>query len=146
MNMSIEKWLDRADDLSEDNYMWQGFELRTCYGATEDMMQEFWELVDKRIDSNYMKEYEKDHIAHEESCNERDLTYISLCGVSVDRQAVEDAIDELEIEDENIEEWLEIIVGKLTEVIGKVNNDMNKIQGEIISKYNLIYVDAEDDD
>ena len=146
MIMSIKKWLDRADDLSECNYMWQGFELRTCYGATEDMMQEFWELVDKRIDSNYMKEYEKDHIAHEESCNGRDLTYISLCGVSIDGQAVEDAIDELEIEDENVEEWLEFIIGKLTEVIGKVNNDMNKIQGEIISKYNLVYVEAEDDD
>lgn len=146
MIMSIKKWLDRADDLSECNYMWQGFELRTCYGATEDMMQEFWELVDKRIDSNYMKEYEKDHIAHEESCNGRDLTYISLCGVSIDGQAVEDAIDELEIEDENVEEWLEFIVEKLAEVIGKVNNDMNKIQGEIISKYNLVYVEAEDDD
>lgn len=140
--MSITKLLDRADELSEINYMWHGRELRVNYGATQEMMNEFWEAVDKRVDSNYMKEYEEFHIAHEESC-ERDLTYISLCGVSVDSFAVQNAIDELEVE--NVEEWLDTTIEKLEEVIKRVTNDFDKIQGEIITRYNLIYVESEEE-
>lgn len=140
--MSITKLLDRADELSEINYMWHGRELRVNYGATQEMMNEFWEAVDKRVDSNYMKEYEEFHIAHEESC-ERDLTYISLCGVSVDSFAVQNAIDGLEVE--NVEEWLDTTIEKLEEVIKRVTNDFDKIQGEIITRYNLIYVESEEE-
>lgn len=140
--MSITKLLDRADELSEINYMWHGRELRVNYGATQEMMNEFWEAVDKRVDSNYMKEYEEFHIAHEESC-ERDLTYISLCGVSVNSFAVQNAIDELEVE--NVEEWLDTTIEKLEEVIKRATNDFDKIQGEIITRYNLIYVESEEE-
>lgn len=140
--MSITKLMNRADELSEINYMWHGRELRENYGATQEMMNEFWEAVDKRVDSNYMKEYEEFHIAHEESC-EQDLTYISLCGISVDSFAVQKAIDELEVE--NVEEWLEVTIKKLEEVIKRVTNDFDKIQGEIITRYNLIYVESEED-
>ena len=140
--MSITKLLDRANDLSEINYMWHGRELRENYGATQEMMNEFWGAVDKRVDSNYMKEYEEFHIAHEESC-ERDLTYISLCGISVDSFAVQEAIDELKVED--VEEWLDMTIEKLEEVIKRVTNDFDKIQGEIITRYNLIYVESEEE-
>lgn len=140
--MSITKLLDRADELSEINYMWHGRELRKNYGATQAMMNEFWKAVDKRVDSNYMKEYEEFHIAHEESC-EKELTYISLCGVSVDSFAVLNAIDELEVE--NVEEWLDMTIKKLEEVIKRVTNDFDKIQGEIITRYNLIYVESEEE-
>lgn len=142
--MSITKLMNRADELSEINYMWHGRELRENYGATQEMMNEFWEAVEKRVDNNYMKEYEEFHIAHEDSC-EKDLTYISLCGVSVDSFAVKEAIDELELEEEDVEEWLEVTIKKLEEVIKRVTNDFDKIQGEIITRYNLIYVESEED-
>ena len=36
--MSITKLMNRADELSEINYMWHGRELREHYGATQEMM------------------------------------------------------------------------------------------------------------
>lgn len=141
--MGITSLLKRADRCSESSYFWQGRELKENYGATEKMMEEFWKRVDARIDSDYMKEYEEYRIAYGKSDAE-DVTYITLCGSSIDRETVEGTLDEFEIE-EGIEEWLVFIVEKLEEVVWKVNDDMNKIQGEIISKYNLVYVDAKDD-
>lgn len=140
--MSITSLLKRADRCSERSYFWQGRELRENYGATEDMMQEFWECVDARIDSDYMKEYEEYRIAYGKS-DEEDVTYISICGTSIDRDTVEGTLDEFEI-DEDVEGWLDFIIEKLEEVVWKVNEDMNKIQGEIITKYNLIYVESEE--
>lgn len=141
--MGITSLLKRADRCSGSSYFWQGRELKENYGATEKMMEEFWKRVDARIDSDYMKEYEEYRIAYEKSDAE-DVTYISLCGSSIDRETVEGTLDEFEIE-EGIEEWLVFIVEKLEEVVWKVNEYMNKIQGEIITKYNLIYVESEEE-
>lgn len=141
--MGITSLLKRADRCSELSCFWQGRELQENYGATEDMMQEFWERVDARIDSDYMKEYEKYRIAYGKSDAE-DVTYISICGASIDRDTVEGTLDEFKI-DEDVEGWLDFIIEKLEEVVWKVNDDMNKIQGEIISKYNLIYVESEEE-
>lgn len=142
--MSITSLLKRIDRCSERSYFWQGRELQENYGATEKMMEEFWKRVDACIDSDYMKEYEGYRIAYGKS-DEKDVTYISLCGASISRKTVEGSLGEFEIEDEDLELCLMFIIEKLEEVVWKVNDDMNKIQGEIISKYNLVYVDAEDD-
>ncbi len=105
------------------------------------MMNEFWELVAKRIDEAYMKDYEETyHIAHEGSC-EPNATFISLCGLSIDRDTIDSAIAELEVT--NVEEWLDTTVEKLEEVIKRVKEDMNKILDEIVAKYNLTYTEID---
>lgn len=137
--MSITALKNRADVLSDYAYMWHGETLSDNYGASEEIMNEFWELVTKRIDEAYMKEYEPYHITHEESC-EPNATYICLCGWSIDSETIDSAIKELEIK-EGLEEWLDTTIEKLEEVIDRVSDDMNKILDEIVEKYNLTYVD-----
>lgn len=137
--MSITALKNRADVLSDYAYMWHGETLSDNYGASEEIMNEFWELVTKRIDEAYMKEYEPYHITHEESC-EPNATYIGLCGWSIDSETIDSAIKELEIK-EGLEEWLDTTIEKLEEVIDRVSDDMNKILDEIVEKYNLTYVD-----
>ena len=140
-SMSIKALMERVEQCSEDNYMWHGQSLSENYGATEEMMNEFWELVAERIDEAYMKDYEGTyHIAHEGSC-EPNATFISLCGLSIDRDTIDSAIEELEVT--NVEEWLETTVEKLEEVISRVTADMGKIQDEIIAKYNLTYTEID---
>ena len=139
--MSIRALMSRVDICADENYMWHGETLCDNYGATEEMMNEFWELVVERIDEAYMKDYEeKYHIAHEESC-EPNATFISLCGLSIDRGTIDSAIAELEVT--NVEEWLETTVEKLEEVISRVTADMDKIQDEIVAKYNLTYTELD---
>lgn len=137
--MSITALMNRADMLSEDNYMWHGQTLSDNYGASEEIMNEFWELVAERIDEAYMKDYEAYHITHEESC-EPHATYIGICGWAIDGEAIDSAIEELEIT-ENVEEWLDTTIEKIEEVIDRVTADMDKILDEIVEKYNLTYVD-----
>ena len=130
--MSITALMKRVEQCSEDNYMWHGQSLSENYGATEEMMNEFWELVAERIDEAY-------HIAHEGSC-EPNATFISLCGLSIDRDTIDSAIAELEVT--NVEEWLDTTVEKLEEVINRVSDDMNKILDEIVKKHNLTYIEV----
>ena len=137
--MSITTLMNNADILADYDYMWHGETLHDNYGATEEMMNEFWEMVTKRIDEAYMKDYEEYHITHEESF-EPNATYIGLCGMSVDSETVRYASKVLEIT-EDLEEWLEITIEKLDEVISRVSKDMDKILDEIVEKYNLTYVD-----
>ena len=136
--MSITVLKNNADILSEHAYMWHGETLHDNYGATQEMMNEFWELVTKRIDEAYMEEYKAYHITHEESC-EPYATYIGLCGMSIDSETIDYAIEELEVT--NVEEWLDTTIEKLDEVIDRVKADMDKILDEIVEKYNLTYVD-----
>lgn len=139
--MSIRALKDRADILSEYNYMWHGETLCDNYGASKEIMNEFWELVTKRIDEAYMEDYKAYHITHEESC-EPNATYIGLCGMSIDSETIDYAIEELEIT-EGLEEWLDTTIEKLDEVIDRVSNDMNKILDEIVAKYNLTYTEID---
>lgn len=139
--MSIRALKDRADILSEYNYMWHGETLCDNYGASKEIMNEFWELVTKRIDEAYMEDYKAYHITHEESC-EPNATYIGLCGMSIDSETIDYAIEELEIT-EGLEEWLDTTIEKLDEVIDRVSNDMNKILDEIVAKYNLTYTELD---
>lgn len=136
--MSITALKNNADILSDYAYMWHGETLYDNYGATEEIMNEFWELVTERIDEAYMEEYKAYHITHEESC-EPNATYIGLCGMSIDSLTIDYAIEELEVT--NVEEWLDTTIEKLDEVISRVSNDMDKILDEIVEKYNLTYVD-----
>ena len=138
--MSITALMNRADMLSEDNYMWHGQTLSDNYGASEEIMNEFWTEVYNRIDESYMKDYEAYHITHEDSC-ERNATYIGLCGWSIDRDAVNDVIAELEVT--NVEEWLDTTIEKLDEVISRVSKDMDKILDEIVAKHNLTYTEID---
>ena len=138
--MSITALKNNADILSEHNYMWHGETLSDNYGASKEIMDEFWEMVTKRIDEAYMEEYKAYHITHEESCNPN-ATYIGLCGMSIDSEAIDYAIEELEVT--NVEEWLDTTVEKLEEVIKRVKEDMNKIQDEIVAKYNLTYTEID---
>lgn len=138
--MSITALKNNADILSEHNYMWHGETLSDNYGASEEIMSEFWGMVTKRIDEAYMEEYKAYHITHEESCNPN-ATYIGLCGMSIDSEAIDYAIEELEVT--NVEEWLDTTVEKLEEVIKRVKEDMNKIQDEIVAKYNLTYTEID---
>ena len=138
--MSITALMNRADMLSEYNYMWHGQTLSDNYGASEEIMNEFWTEVYNRIDESYMKDYEAYHITHEDSC-ERNATYIGLCGWSIDRDAVNDVIAELEVT--NVEEWLDTTIKKLDEVISRVTADMDKILDEIVAKYNLTYTEID---
>ena len=138
--MSIKALKDRAEILSEYAYMWHGQSLSENYGATEEIMNEFWELVTKRIDEAYMKDYEAYHITHEESC-EPNATYIGLCGWAIDGETVDSAIEELEIT-EDVEEWLDTTIKKLDEVIDRVSDDMNTILDEIVKKHNLTYIEV----
>ena len=140
--MSITALMNNADILADYDYMWHGETLCDNYGASEEIMTEFWELVTKRIDEAYMKDYEEYHITHEESC-EPNATYIGLCGMSIDSLTIDYAIEELEIK-EDLEEWLETTIEKLEEVIKRVNKDMEKIQDEIVAKYNLTYTEIDD--
>lgn len=48
-----------------------------------------------------------------------------------------------ELEVTNVEEWLETTVEKLEEVISRVTADMDKIQDEIVAKYNLTYTEID---
>lgn len=139
--MSITALKNNADILSDYAYMWHGETLHDNYGATEEIMNEFWELVTKRIDEAYMKDYEAYHITHEESC-EPNATYIGLCGMSVDSETIDYAIEELEIT-EDLEEWLDTTIEKLDEVISRVSKDMDKILDEIVEKYNLTYTEID---
>ena len=139
--MSIRALKDRADILSEYNYMWHGETLCDNYGASKEIMNEFWELVTKRIDEAYMEDYKAYHITHEESC-EPNATYIGLCGMSIDSETIDYAIEELEIT-EGLEEWLDTTIEKLDEVIDRVTADMDKILDEIVAKYNLTYTELD---
>ncbi len=139
--MSIRALKDRADILSEYNYMWHGETLCDNYGASEEIMNEFWELVTRRIDEAYMEDYKAYHITHEESC-EPNATYIGLCGMSIDSETIDYAIEELEIT-EGLEEWLDTTIEKLDEVISRVTADMDKILDEIVAKYNLTYTEID---
>lgn len=137
--MSITALKDRAYTLSDYAYMWHGEALYDNYGASEEIMTEFWNEVYNRIDGAYMKDYEAYHITHEESC-EPNATYIGLCGWAIDGDVIDCAIEELEIT-EDLEEWLDTTIEKIEEVIDRVSNDMDKILDEIVEKYNLTYVD-----
>ena len=139
--MSITALKDRADILSDYAYMWHGETLSDNYGASEEIMNEFWELVTKRIDEAYMEDYKAYHITHEESC-EPNATYIGLCGMSIDSETIDYAIEELEIT-EGLEEWLDTTIEKLDEVISRVTADMDKILDEIVAKYNLTYTEID---
>lgn len=139
--MSITALKNNADILSDYAYMWHGETLHDNYGATEEMMNEFWELVVERIDEAYMEEYKAYHITHEESC-EPNATYIGLCGMSIDSLTIDYAIEQLEIT-EDLEEWLDTTIEKLDEVISRVSKDMDKILDEIIEKYNLTYTEID---
>ena len=139
--MSITALKNNADILSDYAYMWHGETLHDNYGATEEIMNEFWELVTKRIDEAYMEEYKAYHITHEESC-ELNATYIGLCGMSIDSLTIDYAIEELEIK-EDLEEWLDTTIEKLDEVISRVSKDMDKILDEIVEKYNLTYTEID---
>lgn len=138
--MSITALMNRVDILTDDNYMWHGETLSDNYGASEEIMNEFWELVTERIDEAYMKDYEAYHITHEESC-EPNATYIGLCGFSIDRDTIDTAITELEVT--NVEEWLETTVEKLEEVTKRVSEDMDKILDEVVKKHNLTYTEID---
>lgn len=138
--MSITALMNRVDILTDDNYMWHGETLSDNYGASEEIMNEFWELVTGRIDEAYMKDYEAYHITHEESC-EPNATYIGLCGFSIDRDTIDTAITELEVT--NVEEWLETTVEKLEEVTKRVSEDMDKILDEVVKKHNLTYTEID---
>lgn len=138
--MSITALMNRVDILTDDNYMWHGETLSDNYGASEEIMNEFWELVTERIDEAYMKDYESYHITHEESC-EPNATYIGLCGFSIDRDTIDTAITELEVT--NVEEWLETTVEKLEEVTKRVSEDMDKILDEVVKKHNLTYTEID---
>ncbi len=138
--MSITALMNRVDILTDDNYMWHGETLSDNYGASEEIMNEFWELVTERIDEAYMKGYENYHITHEESC-EPNATYIGLCGFSIDRDTIDTAITELEVT--NVEEWLETTVEKLEEVTKRVSEDMDKILDEVVKKHNLTYTEID---
>ena len=139
--MSITALMNRADMLSEDNYMWHGQTLSDNYGASEEIMNEFWTEVYNRIDESYMKDYEAYHITHEESC-EPYATYIGLCGMSIDSETIDYAIEQLEIT-EDLEEWLDTTIEKLDEVISRVSKDMDKILDEIVAKHNLTYTEID---
>lgn len=139
--MSITALKNNADILSDYAYMWHGETLHDNYGATEEMMNEFWELVVERIDEAYMEEYKAYHITHEESC-EPNATYIGLCGMSIDSLTIDYAIEQLEIT-EDLEEWLDTTIEKLDEVISRVSKDMDKILDEIVEKYNLTYTEID---
>lgn len=139
--MSITALKNNADILSDYAYMWHGETLCDNYGATEEIMNEFWELVTERIDEAYMEEYKAYHITHEESC-EPNATYIGLCGMSIDSLTIDYAIEELEIK-EDLEEWLDTTIEKLDEVISRVSADMDKILDEIVEKYNLTYTEID---
>lgn len=139
--MSITALKNNADILSEHNYMWHGETLSDNYGASEELMDEFWGMVTKRIDEAYMEEYKAYHITHEESCNPN-ATYIGLCGMSIDSETIDYAIEELEIK-EDLEEWLDTTIEKLDEVINRVKADMDKILDEIVAKYNLTYTEID---
>ena len=139
--MSITALKNNADILSDYAYMWHGETLHDNYGATEEMMNEFWELVVERIDEAYMEEYKAYHITHEESC-EPNATYIGLCGMSIDSETIDYAIEQLEIT-EDLEEWLDTTIEKLDEVISRVSKDMDKILDEIVEKYNLTYTEID---
>lgn len=139
--MSITALKNNADILSDYAYMWHGETLHDNYGATEEIMNEFWELETKRIDEAYMEEYKAYHITHEESC-EPNATYIGLCGMSIDSLTIDYAIEELEIK-EDFEEWLDTTIEKLDEVISRVSKDMDKILDEIVEKYNLTYTEID---
>lgn len=138
--MSITTLMNNADILADYDYMWHGETLYENYGASEEIMTEFWELVTNRIDKAYMKDYEEYHITHEESC-EPNATYIGLCGMSVDSETMRYAIEELEVT--NVEEWLDTTIEKLDEVISRVSKDMDKILDEIVEKYNLTYTEID---
>ena len=137
--MSITTLMNNADILADYDYMWHGETLCDNYGASEEIMTEFWELVTKRIDEAYMKDYEEYHITHEESC-EPNATYIGLCGWAIDGDIIDSVIEELEIT-EDVEEWLDTTIEKVEEVIDRVSKDMDKILDEIVEKYNLTYED-----
>lgn len=139
--MPITALMKRVDICADENYMWHGETLSENYGASEEIMTEFWNEVYNRIDEAYMKDYEeKYHIAHEESC-EPNATFISLCGISIDRDTIDTAIAELGVT--NVKEWLETTVEKLEEVISRVKADMSQIQEEIVAKYNLTYTEID---
>lgn len=135
--MSLEKLMERADVLLDECEMWHGHSLYFEYRASKEMMNEFWELVTKRIDEAYMEEYKAYHITHEES-GEPHATYIGLCGGAVDRDAVKHAIEKLGIT-EGVGKWVEETLDKVEEVAKRVRKDMDSITEEFIAKYNLTY-------
>ena len=74
--MSITALKDRADVLSDYAYMWHGETLSDNYGATEEMMNEFWELVSERIDEAIDRVSDDMNKILDEIVEKYNLTYV----------------------------------------------------------------------
>lgn len=132
--MSMRTLMKRLEICGEHNYMCHGEILKEDFGATKEIMEEFWNNVIEQINKSYMNGYKSFYIEHKES-SEPNITYISLYGLSPDRNNIYKVASELGVEPD--EEWLDTTVQKLEEVINRVDKDMSKIQEEIVIKYNL---------
>lgn len=76
--MSITALKNQADILSEHNYMWHGETLSENYGASKEIMNEFWELVTKRIDEAIDRVSDDMNKILDEIVKKHNLTYIEV--------------------------------------------------------------------
>lgn len=123
----------RLDDFSESSYFWEWKVLKDNYKANEDIMQEF---EDKVLSQSDFMNKRKFRLKFEESSYEW-LWIVSLDGKVISSDAVEGIIEELEIPNEELEQWLKQLVNTLETDLEALHKICTKELSEIIQKYNL---------
>lgn len=123
----------RLDDFSESSYFWEWKVLKENYNATDEIMQEF---KDKVLSQSGFMNQRKFRLKFEESSYEW-LWIVSLGGKVISSDAVEGVIEELEIPNEELEQWLKQLVNTLETDLEALHKICTKELSDIIQKYSL---------
>lgn len=123
----------RLDDFSESSYFWEWKVLKENYNATDEIMQEF---EDKVLSQSDFMNQRKFRLKFEESSYEW-LWIVSLDGKVISSDAVEGVIEELEIPNEELEQWLKQLVNTLETDLEALHKICTKELSDIIQKYSL---------
>jgi ribosomal protein L12E/L44/L45/RPP1/RPP2 len=123
----------RLDDFSESSYFWEWKVLKENYNATDEIMQEF---KDKVLSQSDFMNQRKFRLKFEESSYEW-LWIVSLGGKVISSDAVEGVIEELEIPNEELEQWLKQLVNTLETDLEALHKICTKELSDIIQKYSL---------
>lgn len=132
--------ISRFNKIAEESYMYQGRVLLVGYNATDEV---FGEFIEKAVDraSSFLGGCEELGITLEDS-SEDGAMYIGLCACSLDEETLEEALEELEVE--NPEQWLRQVVEKLEKITGEIERVFTEEQEKVIEKYGLTYTSNEE--
>lgn len=125
---------NRFNKLADDDSFYYAEGLYDYYGATDEIVEEFNQLVNERVEP-LLVGCDELGISLEEygsACG----SYIGLGGCNLDFDTIDEAMEELGVE--NVIEWLEKVVKKLETLIPEVRKVFEEAQNEIVKKYGLV--------